>query len=304
MTSRTLALAGRPSATPRTAMSRSVTMPIRRSFSPTGKAPQLSSRMRKAASLRRVFGPTRSTSRVITAFTCIAYLRVLRVRILRRPAIAGHHLTMGHIEIGFRAVKLGHSLFTAAFTAVDGDAVSSARSAAAAVEGHDLEGRGRDAFEAADIDGGHGLARRVSAESEGRAAAGRAEMMLDDVLVEQVGGERAFRHGEPQALARDEPQQVALAAAMGAVALDDLGEIALHLERDAAAMAAAFVGHGILPFRQCNDGVCRPPPRRRRTQLNRKCRHLIQPDGCSGRAEAERRAAAGRAEVVLDDMSR
>src|SRR6185312_619666 len=120
-------------------------------------------------------------------------------------------------------------------------------SAAAAVEGHDLEGRGLDAFEAADIDGGHGLARRVRAEAERRAAAGRTEVMFDDMLVEQVGGERAFRRREPQALARHEPQEIALAAAMGAVALHDLREIALDLERDAAAMAAAFVGHSNLP---------------------------------------------------------
>src|SRR5215470_1094746 len=116
-------------------------------------------------------------------------------------------------------------------------------SAAAAVEGRDLQ-RGRlDALEAADVHRGHGLAVRAGAEAEGRAAAGRAEMVLDDVLVEHVGGERALRRSQPQLLARHEPQQIALAAAVRAVALHDLADLALDLERNAAAMAAAFVDH-------------------------------------------------------------
>ena len=56
-------------------------------------------------------------------------------------------------------------------------------------------------------------------------------MVVDDVLVEPVGRERALRRGEPQLRARHEPQQVALAAAVRAVAFDDLADIALHLAR-------------------------------------------------------------------------
>jgi len=74
--------------------------------------------------------------------------------------------------------------------------VGAVSSATATIEGHDLEGRGLDAFETADIDGGHGGTRRVLAEAERRAAAGGAEVVLDDVLVEQVGRERAFRRGQ------------------------------------------------------------------------------------------------------------
>jgi len=59
-------------------------------------------------------------------------------------------------------------------------------STAAAVDCNDLERGWFDALETADIDGGHGLAVRPRAEAERRAAAGRAEVMLDDVLVDQV----------------------------------------------------------------------------------------------------------------------
>jgi hypothetical protein len=57
MTSRTVVLpADRSSATARTTISRSVTMPMRRSFSPTGNAPMLSARMRRATSRIVMFG--------------------------------------------------------------------------------------------------------------------------------------------------------------------------------------------------------------------------------------------------------
>jgi len=62
-------------------------------------------------------------------------------------------------------------------------------SAATAVEGHDLEGCGLDAFEAADVDRGHGLARRVGAEAE-RCASG------DSVPGNDAGGRSRLRFAD------------------------------------------------------------------------------------------------------------
>src|SRR5207302_8954131 len=86
-------------------------------------------------------------------------------------------------------------------------------------------------------------ARGAFAEPERRATAARAEMVLDHVLVEGVGSHPRFRRIETQLLARNEPEQVAFAAAMGAVALHRLREVPFHFERNAAAVAAAFVDH-------------------------------------------------------------
>ena len=68
-------------------------------------------------------------------------------------------------------------------------------------------------------------------------------MVLDDMLVEGVGRQVAFRCNEAQLLTRDKPQQVAFAAAMRAVTLRDLAKVTLDLEGDMTAMTAAFVGH-------------------------------------------------------------
>ena len=65
--------------------------------------------------------------------------------------------------------------------------------------------------------------------------------MLNDVLVEHVGGEVMFRRVALELVAREEPEQVALAAAVEAVSLDDRGvEDGVDLEGDVSAVAAAF----------------------------------------------------------------
>ena len=104
-------------------------------------------------------------------------------------------------------------------------------------------------LDAAQVDRRRFGAVRGLAEAEGRAAAIRAEMMVDDMLVEPIGGEVIDRQGQLHLAARDEPQQIALAAAMRAVALDRLAELALDLETHLAAMAASRM-HERLLFRQ------------------------------------------------------
>src|SRR5438874_6929253 len=78
-----------PSATARTAMSRSVTIPTSRSLSPqTGSGPTSRSRIFRAASWTVVSGRTHSASRVMTLLTCMASplsLTVPRLRAVFQP---------------------------------------------------------------------------------------------------------------------------------------------------------------------------------------------------------------------------
>src|SRR5688572_25658578 len=74
-------------------------------------------------------------------------------------------------------------------------------------------------------------------------AADRAEVMLDEVLVEGVGAHLRVRREQPEFLARREPQQRALARADRAVARHELLDLAFGLEGDLAAMAASSVDH-------------------------------------------------------------
>lgn len=69
-------------------------------------------------------------------------------------------------------------------------------------------------------------------------------MMLDHVFVEGVGGEIALGRLEFQLFLRREPQEIALAAAMRAVAFHQLLDLAFDFEGDLSAMTGAFVGHG------------------------------------------------------------
>lgn len=69
------------------------------------------------------------------------------------------------------------------------------------------------------------------------------EMMLYEVLVEGIGGKRGFRRLKRKLGAGHEPEQITLAAAMGAVALHCCIEGALNLECDLPAMATTFVCH-------------------------------------------------------------
>src|SRR5262245_45805673 len=70
-------------------------------------------------------------------------------------------------------------------------------------------------------------------------------MMLDDVLVERIGGKLLARRRQLALVPRNEPQQIALPAAVGTVALHCLGQVTLDRELDAAAMAGAFVLHDV-----------------------------------------------------------
>jgi hypothetical protein len=70
--------------------------------------------------------------------------------------------------------------------------------------------------------------------------------MFDDVLVERVRGEIISRCREPQLVTRHEPEQITFAAAVRAIALDDLLNFAINLECDPTAMTAALVHHGHL----------------------------------------------------------
>src|SRR5437868_3398782 len=76
-------------------------------------------------------------------------------------------------------------------------------------------------------------------------AAGRAEAMVDDVLVERVSGGVAIRRAQLHGVALHEPQQRALAPAHRAVAREQGVDRAFDVERDAPAMAASPVLHGM-----------------------------------------------------------
>src|SRR5688572_22388039 len=76
-----------------------------------------------------------------------------------------------------------------------------------------------EALKAAHVDRRHGLARRVVGLPVGMDAAVRAKTVLDDVLIEQVGGRVIFGRAQAQLFARHEPEERALAGANRAIAL-------------------------------------------------------------------------------------
>lgn len=100
------------------------------------------------------------------------------------------------------------------------------------------------AFKTAHIDG-HCLATitRLFAYAERCASAIGAEMMLDEMLAESVGGEGFFSISDVELLSGREPQQVAFAAADGAITFHCLAGFDVHLVGNATAMTAAFVVH-------------------------------------------------------------
>ena len=61
-------------------------------------------------------------------------------------------------------------------------------------------------FEAANIDGRHAITRRINTFAIWMNAAGRAEAVPDNVLVEGVGTGRFFRGVQVQLLPRNKPQ--------------------------------------------------------------------------------------------------
>src|SRR5688572_15705276 len=124
-----------------------------------------------------------------------------------------------------------------------------------------------DALEAAGVDRRHALARRIDALAEGMDAAGRAEMMLDDVLVERVDLGVLLGSEETEVLARHEPEERSLARADGAIAGHHLLELAFDLELHACAMAAALVFHSRLLRKKTTRSVSSKPSARCTTWL-------------------------------------
>ena len=119
-----------------------------------------------------------------------------------------------------------------------------------------------DALEAAHVDRGRLETVRRDAEPERRAAALGTEVMLDHVLVERVDREPRLGRREPQLVARHEPEEIALAAAIRAVALDDLTDLPLDLVCVLAAMTAAVGRASSLPscfLSAPRDGRVRSP---------------------------------------------
>src|SRR5699024_2571229 len=92
----------------------------------------------------------------------------------------------------------------------------------------------------------HFGSRRIRAETDGCAAARLAEVVLNYVLVEGIGAEFIFGGQQTQLRARHEPQQIALAAAMRAIAFDDVLRLTFDFKRNTAAVAASRVHGSIL----------------------------------------------------------
>ena len=63
--------------------------------------------------------------------------------------------------------------------------------------------------------------------------------MIDDMLVELVGGHALFGRFEAQVAAGDEPKEIPLATAMRTIAFFDFRELAFDFKRNATAMAAS-----------------------------------------------------------------
>jgi hypothetical protein len=103
-------------------------------------------------------------------------------------------------------------------------------STAAPVDRYSLHSREIDILQAPNIDSRHfGTAGRL-ARGERCTAAALAEVMADDVLVEQVGRILAFAGLQAKVLARHKPEQVSLSSAMRAVTLLCLRELVIDFE--------------------------------------------------------------------------
>lgn len=105
-------------------------------------------------------------------------------------------------------------------------------------------------IETTHIDRRHFIALRIDPEPERLAAAALAELMVDHVFVEMIGGDGAVRRLQRQLVAWDEPQQRALAAAVRAVAIDHRANVvlALGLEGNVAAVTASLIKY-VVSFR-------------------------------------------------------
>src|SRR5262245_29316880 len=97
MMSRTrISVGGSPSAVARTVMSRSVTMPTRRSLSQTGSVPTSSDFIFAAASWRVASGPIHSTPRVIISLTRMGSLLSLVVLFVHLLLLSFHVSLLGY----------------------------------------------------------------------------------------------------------------------------------------------------------------------------------------------------------------
>src|SRR5690606_18774259 len=124
---------------------------------------------------------------------------------------------------------------------------SSDRSIRPPIDVHHLQLPDLDPLETPDIDRRHRRPRRMLPEPERRRPAHRAEVMLDAMLVERICRELRLAALEPQLLPRHEPQQIALAAAVRAIAVDHLLDLALDLVRNLPAMTASRIRHRRAP---------------------------------------------------------
>src|SRR5689334_3463841 len=118
----------------------------------------------------------------------------------------------------------------------------------AAVVVLDLERLEVDPFDAAHVDGRHGLPVRSGSLAERSRAARGTEVVLDDVLVEHVRRHVLGLRPQLELLARHEPQQRSLALAHRAVARQHFADLAFHVVGDLAAMTAASIVHPLPPF--------------------------------------------------------
>ncbi|WP_422664253.1 hypothetical protein [Stenotrophomonas sp. UBA7606] len=141
-----------------------------------------------------------------------------------------------------------------------------------AIHGNALDGRQVQVLDATQVDGGSLATIGGSAQPEWLATTGAAELMLDHMAVERIGAQRGFTLPDMQGLARYEPKQEALAAAMGAIAFVSLLRVAFTREAHRTTMATTG-NHG-LPHQagHIGDG---PSVR----SINR----LGQPGSCTGR---------------------
>src|SRR5262249_58039953 len=104
--------------------------------------------------------------------------------------------------------------------------------------------------------------RRVRSDGERRTSTCGAEVMPNLSGPERVRPQVGGRRVEAKLVARHEPEEGAALAADRAVALDDLPDVALHLEGDSPAMASTLVRHFATP-----DTTVRSEPWRGPMQL-------------------------------------
>ncbi len=144
-----------------------------------------------------------------------------------------------------------------------------------------------DAIEAAHVHRGGLLTLRINALRIGLNAAGRAEFVVDEVLVELEFGRRVLALDQRELIPRRERQDRARPPATRAIAGDGAGKVYVHLERDSAALAGAGVflrGHGFL-----KSSLIGGKARRMRGKLFSACRTSCQPTPLLGPARLERR---------------